>query len=57
LAGQFDDVGSQPFLVVWPLGKAALRGSVLSEHPANPPLGQLQFGSNMINAGPAARGA
>jgi DNA-binding transcriptional MocR family regulator len=32
-------------------------GIVPSEHPANPSLGQLQFGSNMINAAPAARGA
>jgi hypothetical protein len=57
LAGQFDDVGRQPFLVVSALGNAALRGSVLSERPAYPPLGQLQFGSDVINAGPAARGA
>jgi len=30
---------------------------VLSEHPANPPLGQLQLGSHVIDAGPTARGA
>jgi len=57
LAGQFDDVGGQPFLVVWPRGNAALRGSVLSEHAANPSLGQLQLGSNIVDAGPAARRA
>jgi hypothetical protein len=34
-----------------------LRGSMLSEHAADPPLGQPQLGSNMINAGAAARRA
>lgn len=37
--------------------EAALRGSALSGRPANPPLGQLRLGSNMINAGAAARRA
>jgi hypothetical protein len=55
LAGQFDDVGGQPLLVVWPSGNAALRGSVLSEHAADPPLGQLQLRSNVVDAGAAAR--
>jgi hypothetical protein len=57
LAGQFDDVGGQPLLVVLPLRNAALRGSVLPEHAADPPLGQLQLGSNMVDAGAAARRA
>jgi hypothetical protein len=30
---------------------------MLPERPANPALGQFQLGSNMINAGAAARGA
>jgi hypothetical protein len=30
---------------------------MLIEHPINPTLGQFQLGSNMINAGAAARGA
>jgi hypothetical protein len=53
LAGQFDDVG-QPLLVVWPSGNAALRRSVLSEHAADPPLGQLQLRSNVVDAAPLA---
>lgn len=57
LPSQFDDVGGQPLLVVWPRRNAALRGSMLSEHAADPPLGQPQLGSNMINAGAAARRA
>jgi hypothetical protein len=34
-----------------------LRGTMLPERPTNPTLGQFQLGSNMINAGAAARGA
>jgi hypothetical protein len=40
-----------------PPRNAALRGSVLPEHAADPPLGQLQLGSNMVDAGAAARRA
>jgi hypothetical protein len=52
-----DDVGGQSFLVVSPRRNAALRGTMLSERPTNPTLGQFQLGSNMMNAGAAARGA
>jgi hypothetical protein len=34
-----------------------LRGSMLSEHAADPPLGQPQLEANTINAGAAARRA
>jgi len=57
LPGQFDDVGGQSFLVVQPRGNAALRGTMLPERPAHPPLGQLQLGSNVVDAGPAAQRA
>ena len=57
LAGKLDDVGGQPLLIVASHRNTALRGTVLSENPANPALGQLQFGSYMTNAGAAARGA
>jgi hypothetical protein len=57
LAGKLDDVGGQPFLVVPPRGNAALGGTVLSENPTDAALGQLQLGSNVVDAGAAARGA
>ena len=40
-----------------PAGYAALRRTVLSEHTADPSLGQFQPGSNMVDAGSATRGA
>ena len=57
LAGKFDDVGSQPLLVVPSRGNKALGGAVLSKDQAYPALGHFQFGSNMFNAGAATRGA
>jgi hypothetical protein len=57
LARKLDEVGGQPLLVVSPHWNVALRGTMLPERPANPALGQFQLGSNMINAGAAARGA
>jgi hypothetical protein len=57
LAGKLDNVGGQPFLVIPPHGDATLRGTVLPERAANPPFGQLQFGSDVVDAGAAARGA
>lgn len=43
LAGEFDDVGDQPFFIISPRRRPPLRRSVLSEHTADPPLGQLQL--------------
>jgi nitrate reductase cytochrome c-type subunit len=40
-ASQFDDVGGQPLLVISPRRYAALRRTVLSEHTADPSLGQF----------------
>ena len=56
-AGQLNDVGGQPLLVVWPPRNAPLGGPMLSKHPADPPLRQFQLASNMVDAGAAARGA
>jgi len=55
--GQLNDVGGQPFFVISPLRNVALRRTMLPEHTANPPLGQFQAGSHMVDAGTATRGA
>lgn len=57
LTGEFNDVGGQPFFVISPLRNVALRRTMMPEHTANPPLGQFQLRSNIINAGSATRGA
>ena len=57
-AGQLNDVGGQPLLVVWPRRNAPLGGPMLSEHPTDPALRQSSTrSSNMVDAGAAARGA
>ena len=55
--GELNDVGDQPLLVISPRWNAALCRTVLSEHTTDPSLGQLQPGSNMVDAGTATRGA
>jgi hypothetical protein len=57
LAGESDDIGREPFLIVSTLRNTPLRRTMLSEHPADPPLGQPQGGSNMLDAGTATGGA
>ena len=57
LAGKYDDVGGQLFLVVLSRRNKPLGGSVLSEHQADPALGYFQFGSYMLNARAATRRA
>ena len=57
LAGEFHDIGGQPFFVISPRRRPPLRRSVLSEHTANPAFGQLQLQSDVLNAGAATRGA
>ena len=49
LPSQFDDVGGQPLLVVWPRRNAALRGSMCCPSIAGRPAVRtaLQLGSNM----------
>ena len=56
-AGQLNDVGGQPLLIVWPRRNAPLGGPMLSKHLADPALRQSQLASNMVDAGAAARGA
>jgi hypothetical protein len=57
LAGERDDVGGEPLLIVSPPRNTPLCRAMLSEHATDPPLGQLQLGSDVIDAGAAAGGA
>ena len=57
VAGQLNDVGGQPLLIVWPRRNAPLGRPMLSKHLADPALRQSQLASNMVDAGAAARGA
>ena len=56
-AREFDDVGGELFLVVPAPRALALRRAVLAEHAAHPPLGHLQGGTDVLDAGAAPRGA
>src|SRR5690606_6510480 len=51
------DVGGQSRLVIRAHGDLALGGPMLAENPADPSLGQAQFGSDVFHAGTAAGGA
>ncbi|CAN1504573.1 hypothetical protein MCEMSEM23_00592 [Rhabdaerophilaceae bacterium] len=57
LASQYGHIVDERLLIIRHLGTSALRRAMLSEHAADPPLGQLQFGSNVINAGTTPRRA
>jgi hypothetical protein len=57
LAGQFDDISGQPFFVIAPRWRFALRGGILSERRAGTTLGDVKFTSDMIDANSAAGGA
>ena len=57
LANQFCNVFDEGFFIVWLLGTSALRRAMLPEHAADPPLGQLQFGPDMVDAGTTPRRA
>ena len=56
-AGEINDVGGEPCLIVSSLRNTSLRRTMLSEHTADPALGQLQGRSDMLDAGPATGGA
>jgi len=56
-AGEFDDVGREPRLVVPAPRKLALRRAVLAERRAGAALGNLKLSSNMLDADAAPRGA
>ena len=57
LASEFDDVGGEPLFILPPRRNATLRRTMLSEHAADPAFGHFDLGSNMVDAGPATRGA
>ena len=57
LAGELDDVGGQPLFVVAAPRGLALRRAMLAERRAGATLGDMQFMSNMLDAGSATRGA
>ena len=57
LANQFGNVFDEDFFIVWPFGASALRRAMLPEHAGDTPLGQLQFGPDMVDAGATLRGA
>jgi hypothetical protein len=57
LAGQFDDISGQPFFVVAPRWRLALRRAMLSERRAGTTLGDVKLTSDMIDANSAAGGA
>ena len=57
LAGQLDDVGAQPLLVVTALRNLTLRRAMLAERRTGAALGDGQLASNMLDAGAATRGA
>ena len=57
LPGQFDDIGSQPLLVVTTVGRFTLRRAMLTERRAGTALRHLQFTLNVIDALTPARGA
>ena len=55
--GKGDDGGGQRRLVLGRARRLALRGAVLAEDPAGPPLGHAEIGHHVLDAGPAAGGA
>ena len=57
LPGQFDDIGSQPLLVVTTVGRFTLRRAMLSERRTRTTLGYLEFAPNVLDHGTPARGA
>ena len=57
LTSEFDDVGGEPLFIFSPGRNAPLRGTMLSEHPANPTLGHAHLNANVVYAGPTTRGA
>ena len=57
LPGQFDDIGSQPLLVVTTVGRFTLRRAMLTERRAGTTLGDLECAPNVLDHGTPARGA
>ena len=57
LAGELDDVSCQSHFIVGRCRHPALRGPMLSQGPACPPLRYTQFGNNMVHTRTATCGA
>ena len=57
LPGQFNDVGGQPLFVFTAPRGLALRRAMLPERRTGATLGDMQFISDMLDTGTAARGA
>jgi hypothetical protein len=57
LESKRNDVGGEGRLIIRGRGDLALGGTVLAENPADPSLGQAQFGSHVLHTGAAAGGA
>lgn len=57
LAGQFDDIGSQPLFIVAAGRRLALRRAMLTERRTGAALGDVKFTSNMLDANASACGA
>jgi hypothetical protein len=56
-AGELDDVGGEPFFVVPAPRDLALRRAVLTEHPADPALGEPELPADVPDASAPPRGA
>jgi hypothetical protein len=57
LAGELDDVGGEPFLVISAPRALALRRTVLAKRAAHAALGDLEPVADMLDADAASRGA
>ncbi len=57
LAGQFDDIGGQPILVLAAGRHLALRRAMLTERRAGATLGDMKLTSDMLDANASACGA
>ena len=57
LPGQFDDIGSQPLLVVTTVGRFTLRRAMLTERRTSATLGDVKLTSDMLNTAAATRRA
>jgi hypothetical protein len=57
LAGQFDDIGRQPFGILSAPRGFALRGAMLPERHTGAALRDVQMLADMLNAGATTRGA
>jgi len=57
LPSKLDEVGAEPLLVVSSTRDLALRRAMLTKRRAGATLGYTQLPANMLDAGPATRGA